>query len=193
MNDPINNDVKSDFITFRALVNNRKFTKERLIYLNDKKPNRKDTNFYNQALDYTPHKIHLIIEARQDVSTCFRFKLRCEEFTKAPYFRFDSDGATHRNVGNSNTLLEQIVTTPHFNSFDDQGISIAYKTDALKDSRTRNVLLNDINLCFSHFCHETNIRYPEEDFSEVVPYANDVLPLDVKYEDPLTNIKFDEQ
>jgi len=193
MNNPINEEIKNNYVTFEGLLKNRKYTVEKHIYLNEKKPNRKDTNFYNDVLSYKPHKVHLIIEARQDVATCFRFKLRCEHFTKVPYFRFDSDGATHRNINKNLPLVEQVVTTPHFNSFDEDGNSIAYKTVELKDNTTRDILLKDISLCFAHFCHETNIRYPEEDFSEVIPYPSSMLPLDIKYDDPLANVDFDGQ
>lgn len=189
----INGEVKDNFPTFRKLVQDRKNTSEKTIYLSDKKPNRQDTNYYDKPLVYNPKTVKLIIEARQDFKTCFRFKLQCSDFSKEPYFRFDSDGATHRNPDKTKPLREQIVTTPHFNTFDEEGNGIAYKTDSLLDNKVKTVLLNDISLCFAHFCHESNIRFPEEEFSEVKPYAVDILPLDLNNEDPLANINFNEQ
>lgn len=186
----INAEIQSDYTTFVNLVNDRKHTTEKLIYLNDKKPNRQDTNYYDRHLSYPLKDIKLIIEARQNVKTCFRFKLRCEEFTKEPYFRFDSDGATHRNLDKTLPLSKQIIKTPHFNTFDKGGNGIAYRTDELENPSTEAVLLNDITLCFAHFCHESNIRFPQEDFSEIIPFPSDILPLDTNNEDPLANINF---
>ncbi|WP_448104623.1 hypothetical protein [Pedobacter panaciterrae] len=186
----INSEIKNDFITFTRLVIDRKNTTERQIYLNDKKPSRKDTNYYEKPLVYNPENIKLIIEARQDVRSCFRFKLRCQTFTDEPYFRFDSDGATHMNLDDSNGLLDRKVTTPHFNTYNNAGVVIAYKTVELKNPEVESVLLNDISLCFAHFCHESNIRFPEEEFSEVIPFSIDVIPLDLNNEDPLANIDF---
>lgn len=191
--DRINSEIKSDFGTFVTLLNNRKHTTEKLIYLNNKKPTRDDTNYYDEHLSYTLNKVKLIIEARQNVKTCFRFKLRCEEFTKEPYFRFDSDGATHRNLDKTLPLSKQIIKTPHFNTFNKDGIGIAYRTNELENPVTEGILMKDITLCFAHFCHESNIRFPLEDFSEIIPYPNDILPLDTNNEDPLANINFNGQ
>ena len=188
--DKINAEIKRDFGTFKNLLTDRKNTTDRVIYLNTTKPNRKDTNYYNEQLSYAPKSVRLIIEARQNVKTCFRFKLHCQEFTKEPYFRFDSDGATHRNTDKSLPLPKQIVKTPHFNSYDDQGVGLAYRTKELEDPKAEAILLNDISLCFAHYCHESNIRFFDEDFSDIIPYANYLLPFHTTNEDPLANINF---
>lgn len=188
--DRINADVKSDSATFRTLLNDRKHTTERIIYLNDTKPSRQDTNYYDQQLSYAFKPVRLIIEARQNIKTCFRFKLHCQEYTKEPYFRFDSDGATHRNSDKNLPLPKQIVKTPHFNTFDNNGVELAYRTNELENPTTEAILLNDISLCFAHYCHESNIRFPQEELSEVIPFPMYILPLDTSNEDPLANIDF---
>jgi hypothetical protein len=187
----INTDILGDYGKFQQLVNERKLTTERVITLNSKKPSRPDTNYSETRVKHTVlvDNIILIIEAKVKNYNSFKFQLRCKDFTDEPYFRFDSDGSAHKNRDPLIPLAEQLITTPHFNSFDNSGRAIAYKTDSLKNPNEA-AALTDINLCFPHFCSEANIRFPVDDFSEIQPTPADELPLETNTEDILSNINF---
>ncbi|MFZ1528998.1 MAG: hypothetical protein WAT19_09625 [Ferruginibacter sp.] len=187
----INRDIVKDFNKFISLVKDRKHTSERTITLNSQKPNRKDINYNESDLKHVilTDKIRLLIEVKRANYTSFKFKLRCETFTQEPYFRFDSDGAAHKNDNPAIPLKEQMVTTPHFNSFDNEGRSIAYKTEKLKNVSEAKAL-EDISLCFAHFSHESNIRYPEDEITEIIPTPSTELKLDTNNDDILSNINF---
>jgi len=119
----------------------------------------------------------------------FKFKLRCKSLTEEPYFRFDSDGVAHQNKDPETPLKEQMVTTPHFNSFYRNGRYYAYKTDKLKDNKEAKAL-EDINLCFAHFCFETNLRYPIDEITEIVPTPSTEFRFSSSIEDILSNTTF---
>src|SRR5690606_19554611 len=72
--------------------------------------------------------IEFIVEVQKGTSK-YGVKLHCKDFTKQPYFRFDSEGPAHRNYGIDIPLEEQSINTPHFNSFDLNGYPIAYQND----------------------------------------------------------------
>ncbi len=82
----------------------------------------------------------------------------------------------------------QQVTTPHFHNYNSNGISIAYKTDQLKNERER-VALEDINLCVCHFCMEANLRVNPDEMPSISILPNN-LPLTVINDDPNQNIDF---
>jgi hypothetical protein len=131
--DRINAEIKGDSATFKCLVNDRKHTTEKILYLDKAKPSRPDTNYYDQQLSHAARPVRLIIEARQNVKTCFRFNPHYEEYTKVPYIRFDSHGAAHRNSDKSLSLPKQRIRTPHFNMYDTDGVELAYRTNELEN------------------------------------------------------------
>ncbi|MCW4469124.1 hypothetical protein OGH69_09125 [Flavobacterium sp. MFBS3-15] len=118
----------------------------------------------------------------------FQFKLRYEKFCPQHFFRFDSDGDTHRNKVEGIPFEDQKVPTPHFHKYHESGIEIAYQTDSLLDENERKAL-TDINLCLKHFFHESNMRLRDDDFSEVQLMTN-TLGLNISSEDPNENITF---
>lgn len=128
------------------------------------------------------------VEVKTNNSKDFKFKLFCSDIFEAPFFRFDSAGASHRNNDPEIPLKEQQVTTPHFHEYNAKGIEIAYKTKALKTS-SQLPKLEDINVCIMHFCEEGNMRYKETEFPKVNLH-NGELGLNFTNEDPLKNVGF---
>lgn len=118
----------------------------------------------------------------------FQFKLRYEKFCPQHFFRFDSDGDTHRNKIDGIPLELQIVPTPHFHKYHESGIEIAYQTDKLLNEHEKKAL-EDINLCVVHFFHESNTRLNEDDFSEIKILTN-TLGFSFSSKDPNENITF---
>lgn len=101
-------------------------------------------------------KIDLTVEKKKSLYK-YGIKLTCKEYTKEPYFRFDSDGPAHRNK-NATSLSEQQITTPHFNCFNESGLAIAYKSDILKSENESKAIVNNIDFGLNHFFKETNIN-----------------------------------
>jgi len=118
----------------------------------------------------------------------FQFKLRYEKFCPKHFFRFDSDGDTHRNNVDGIPLGKQSIPTPHFHKYHESGIEIAYQTDKLLDENEKKAL-EDINTCIAHFFHESNTRLKEDDISEVQIMTN-TLGLSFSSNDPNENIDF---
>jgi hypothetical protein len=97
----------------------------------------------------------------------YGIKLRCANFIKQPYFRFDSDGPAHRNENPKIPLEEQSIKTPHFNSFDENGNYIAYQNETLKNQTKAQIIANDINFGISLFCMETNSKLNDNNFPTI--------------------------
>jgi|GEM_PF-377427 len=130
----------------------------------------------------------LIVDVKLNNHNFFQFKLRYKEYLEQPFFRFDSDGETHRNKLKGVPLDQQQVTPPHFHKFNENGIEIAYKTDKLTDENERKAL-EDINLCIVHFFHESNLRLEEDDFPQII-IESDSLGLTFANDDPNSNVNF---
>ena len=118
----------------------------------------------------------------------FQFKLRNQNFCPQHFFRYDSDGETHRNKIDGIPLKEQSIPTPHFHKYHENGYEIAYQTDKLLDENERKAL-EDINLCIKHFFHESNLRLNEDDFSDIF-IMNNTLGFSLISTDPNENITF---
>lgn len=130
----------------------------------------------------------LIVNVKVNNHNFFQFKLRCKDLCGVPFFRFDSDGETHRNYDDDIPFEEQQITTPHFHFYNEKGINIAYKTKQLL-SETELIALEDINLCIKHFCHEANLFYNEDKFPDISIMPTN-LPLKILQIDPTENISF---
>lgn len=186
-----NPDIANNFSKFKKLLEERKHTKESQITLDQTKPNRSDINFSEIGVVHTDldDSITLIVEAKVNNHKDFKFKLRCPSLSQTPFFRYDSDGPTHFNRGVEAPLIQQMITTPHFNSFDSAGRSIAYKTDKLIDENELKAL-EDLNFSFIHFCFESNLRYPLDDFTEIKPTPDSEFSFEVDRIDLLSNLNF---
>lgn len=130
----------------------------------------------------------LIVNVKKNDSNFFQFKLKCRDICPTPFFRFDSDGDTHRNFIAGLTLPEQQIPTPHFHYYNQDGLNIAYKTPPLLEEDQKKAL-QDISLCLAHFFQESNINTELEDFCEV-KILPQLLPLVIPVNDPHANIIF---
>lgn len=164
----VNSEIRDQFEYFEELLHESKIVLDNEIQLNSKKNNPywligECSIQHNTCED----EIFLIVE-KSNRDNKYGIKLRCVSLTKTPFFRFDSDGPAHRNDDPAIPLENQLVTTPHFNSFDKNGKSIAYKNEALERPEDAKVIINDIDFGTSLFCMETNSMLVDKNFPKIV-------------------------
>lgn len=187
----INRDIKDNFDFFQELLFESKVVTEKEILLAQKKSNAywltAECNLQHNTLEEVP--VSIIIE-KSNRDNKYGLKLRCSALTAEPFFRFDSDGPAHRNDDSSIPLEEQSITTPHFNSFDKEGRSIAYKNDTLKDEKKAEIIINDIEFGTSLFCMESKCMLADENFPKV-GYKIPEINFEENKETNFDNINFD--
>ena len=133
--------------------------------------------------------INLSIRADKILQCRYQFHLRSRSICNEPFFRFDAAGATHRNKSINTPLSLQKVTTPHFQSYDDEsGYVFAYKTEELKDIKILELLEKDINLGIELFCKEGIISTNNNNFPKI--YRDNGIIFSAQQIDPLEDIKF---
>lgn len=166
MNKP-NIEVKDQFDFFNELVYEQKIILNKEILLQPKKNNV----FWFTGQSNVQHNtisediVFMIEQSKRDSK--YGIKLRCQNFINQPYFRFDSDGPAHRNENPEIPLEEQLIKTPHFNSFDENGNYIAYQNEVLKNETEAQIISSDINFGISLFCMETNSMLKDNNFPSV--------------------------
>jgi hypothetical protein len=180
--------IKENYSLYNILLEERKSVFSEVIEINRIGNNANTLSKLEPVVHSQTDEIVLIVDVKVNNYNFFQFKLRYKSFSPLPFFRFDSDGETHRNRIDGVLLEEQSITTPHFHKFTKDGIEIAYKTDKLLDKKERKAL-EDINLCAVHFFHESNIRLNKKDFPEI-KISTDTLGLSYLKDDPNQNIKF---
>ena len=162
-----NKEIKEQFDFFNELVYEEKIISDNNIILKPKKNNifwfTGQSNVEHSSI--TDEIVFMIEQSKRDNK--YGIKLRCSNFIKEPYFRFDSDGPAHRNENSEIPLEEQSIKTPHFNSFDVNGNYIAYKNETLKNETEAQIIANDINFGISLFCMETNSKLKNNNFPSV--------------------------
>lgn len=180
-----NEDIKDQFDFFKELVAADKIILTRTIQLDSKKSNAKwligQSSIQHQTIN---SDITFFVE-RSKRDAKYGIKLRCPSLTGEPFFRFDSDGPAHRNDFPEIPLEEQSVTTPHFNSYKEDGKPIAYKNDTLKNEKEAQIIAEDVNFGVSLFCMESNTKLTTGEFPTVIDKAPEFEFAAVK------NINFD--
>lgn len=187
----INYEVKKKYSFYQTLLKGIKNLTYPTIILDDLKGTKKDWKIKSvDAKHIHLHDEHVVftVESKVNDDKNFKFALKCNNLSDTPFFRFDSDGAAHKNAFFEIPLKNQQVTTPHFHKYDENGQCIAYKTEKLKDEKESKAL-EDINLCIIHFCHESHLRYQMDNFPTIEQNPSE-LPLKLSNDDPLQNIKF---
>jgi hypothetical protein len=183
----------ADYPLYLQLMRERKTLQVSPILLEPKRNNRhfimKETPVTHVSIP--EEDISVIVEASLLNQRHFGFKIRAGFLSPVPCFRFDGDGQTHRNDGDSIPLPQRQITTPHFHKCREDGTLVAYKTAALLDQAEEQTLTGDINLALAHFCHEANVRFREDGFPETHPREKE-LPLATGEFDPLNGVSFDE-
>jgi hypothetical protein len=187
----VSTNIKNNYPLYTILRKNRKSGVDKNIDISTPKPTNK--NFLTNKKTLLKHitqseEIVFISEVKIRDYKFFNFKIKCGSLCDMPFFRYDSDGPTHRNYDENIPLAEQQVTTPHFHEFNKDGISIAYKTKQLLDDKERKAL-EDISLCAAHFYHEGNIRVGSNDFPTITILSN-TLQLPHTEDDPNAGVNF---
>ena len=163
-----NKDIREQFDFFTELLKVNKIALTKKIQLESKKSNTKwsigQSNILHETID--DEIIFYIEQSKRDSK--YGIKLRCPSLTQEPFFRFDSDGPAHRNHFPNTPLEDQSVTTPHFNSYNEAGKSIAYKGETLKKENESKIIVDDINFGVSLFCMETNTKLATGEFPTVI-------------------------
>lgn len=182
-------EIKNNYDLYNQLLKERKSIFTEVISISK---NGNNKNYLEESVDLEHNsydgKTILIINVKVNKLNYFHFKLKCKEVFPKPFFRFDSDGGAHRNYIDEIPAEEQQVTTPHFHFYNQEGINIAYKSDALKDEIQRKAL-EDISLCLSHFFQESNIEPAFADTVEV-QVQPEQFPFQDTNKNPLANIIF---
>ena len=182
--------IKENYDFYNILLSERKSIYTGIIEINKIGNNHNTLESIEEVKHPTANKDNmvLLVDVKANNHEFFQFKLRYKSFVPTPFFRFDSDGETHRNRDDGVDLKDQAVTTPHFHKFNENGIEVAYKTDKLLDPKESKAL-EDINLCIIHFFHESNTRLNDDDFPEI-KIQSDTLGFKMTKEDPNQNINF---
>jgi len=184
-------EIRDNYTFYSDLLSNRKSVNEKVIDISNAKPTNK--NFLindNVLLKHITlvNEIVFISEVKARNYKYFHFKIKCVSLSDVPFFRYDSDGAAHRNYDDNIPLAQQQITTPHFHNFNIDGVSLAYKTKELLNDASRQAL-EDISLCVAHFCHEGNIRLGKDDFPSI-SILSKTLGLTMTEDDPNAGVNF---
>lgn len=175
-----NHEIKDKFELFEKLCLEDKIIQDEKILLQSKTNNERwlagDSNC---DVDSKSVKSLVLIVEKQKLYKKYHIKLKSADLSKVPFFRFDSDGPAHRNNDEDIPLEEQKITTPHFNSFNNEGYSIAYKNDVLRNEQHSEIIINDINFGISLFCQESNSKLSDTNFPTI--YENEQV-LDFDYD-----------
>lgn len=162
-----NKDIRDHFDFFRELLSVSKIVLTKTIQLEPKKSNAKWLKGQCSVQHETINDDISFAVERSKRDSKYGIKLRCPSLTDEPFFRFDSDGPAHRNDFPEVPLEEQSVTTPHFNTYKENGKPIAYKNDTLKNEKEAQIIAADVNFGVSLFCMESNIKLSTGDFPAV--------------------------
>lgn len=169
-----NKEIKDQFDFFKELVTVDKIVLTKTIRLEPKKSNtnwlRGQSSIQHQTI--SDDIIFFVERSKRDSK--YGIKLRCSSLTSEPFFRFDSDGPAHRNDFIDIPLEEQSVTTPHFNSYKEDGKPIAYKNETLRNEKEAQIIVEDINFGVSLFCMECNSKLSTGDFPTVIDIAPEI-------------------
>ena len=184
-------EVRDNYILYTSLLKDKKSISQSIIDISRHKLSNPHF-LINDSTDVKhpniKDEIVFISEVKVKNYKYFLFKLKCISFCYTPFFRYDSDGSTHRNYDEAIPLKEQQVTTPHFHYFNNSGISIAYKTKQLINAKSKEAL-EDINLCVAHFCSEANMRLNKDEFP-AISILSKTLQLPLYDEDPNSGVNF---
>jgi hypothetical protein len=181
--------IKENYPHYKSLCFAQKTTTTDPVKFTRDKPSRPDTLYHESPLVHSsiPTDISLLAEQKKMNSCSYKFQIRCKDFCEQPLFRFDSDGAAHRN--DELPLSKQQVTTPHFNSFDSEGRSIAYKTTELEN--VDYAALKDMIRFFQLFCQECFIVNEISELPGINSGDVRLLEFDLHNEDLLSDVNFE--
>jgi hypothetical protein len=170
----LNHDIRNEFEFFQELLSEEKKVQSQTILLEAKSSNKHWLHGRSSVVHKTiEDSLSLIIE-RSNREGKYGIKLRCKNLSGEPFIRFDSDGPAHRNTDPAVPLEDQVISTPHFNTFDNLGRSIAYKSESLKKQEEADAISNDINFGVTHFCIETNTSLDNGNYPAIVDKSPEI-------------------
>lgn len=189
MGNKVNKEIQANYTLYEKLLKDRKSIFESIIDISEIRSN---ANFLEQEVPIAhsgiTEQVVFIVVVKLNDYNYFQFKLKCSDLSDMPFFRYDSDGSTHRNYDGITPLSESSISPPHFHHFNEKGVCLAYKTEKML-SKTEMKALEDINLCIAYFCQESNIQPLKDDYPYFTINSKE-LPLDFTLIDPLLNVKF---
>lgn len=184
-----NLEIRGRYDFFISLRDEKKIVLENKIFLAPKSSNVRWLSGGSGMKHATmPDDIHFFVE-RSTRDSKYGIKLSCASLTAEPFFRFDSDGPAHRNAFQEIPLEDQSVSTPHFNSFREDGRPFAFKNDALKSDGNSKAIREDISFGISLFCMETRSELANGGFPEILDF-DPRLPLSTFDEVNFDDINF---
>jgi len=185
--------VKDDFEFYSNLCLGDKILTVSPVELDEFKENHKGTRTKSTKVLHKiiPHDLNFIVESNISNHKDYKFKLFCLNRYNHPFFRFDSDGLTHKNNDPNIPLAEQSITTPHFHKYNQEGHETAFKTETLLNPGDTKALLEDINLGVVHFCIVANLVLSNSEYPQIVQTPTNELQLIINNDDPMRNISFD--
>ena len=128
----------------------------------------------------------LVCEVRDKNKYNYSFQILTDSIKNRVISRFDEGNGTHKNNCDDIPLAEQMVTTPHFHRYDENGRFIAYKTYELKQLGTTPIKIAD---GFKSFCSHLNISCNNNIEPTIEVVEAGALPLEFD-NDPLNGINF---
>ncbi len=184
-------EIKSNFGMYSTLVKERKAIKENPVTISQIK--KSNIHFLESQAAIVKHcilveEIFFVTEVRILNYKDYHFSLRCPSLSQTPFFRYDSEGAPHRNNDEGIPLKEQMVETPHFNCFNSEGENIAYQTELQKD-KINAKKLEDISQGVIHFFDESNTRLNENDYP-LISILPGTLQIPITKSNPLEGVNF---
>jgi hypothetical protein len=185
-----NKEIKENYEFFTELLSQEKIVLQNTILLDHKRNNAfwkvGGSNVQHVSIE---NEILLLIEQSKREKK-YGIKLRCSSFTAEPFFRFDSDGPAHRNDFPEIPLEDQLVLTPHFNTFKENGRAFAYKGETLNSEKEAKAIVDDINLGIALFCMESNCKSSSDDFPSI-SYVQPELDFKSQKDTNFDQISFD--
>jgi hypothetical protein len=164
----INKEIRDNYELYKTLLEDYKEIINSKILLKTRSNNPYWLSGVSEVKHSNIDEIITITVERSKRENKYGVKLRCKTLADEPFIRFDSDGPAHRNNDPEIPFKEQVVTTPHFNGFNQYGRSIAFKSEILKLAQESLAIVNDINFGVAHFCSHTNITLENGGFPEIV-------------------------
>lgn len=183
----VNKDILAKYDLFVELHENEKILSSHTIILDPKKNNSRWLMGSSEVSHKTVKEKLVFVVEQSTRDSKYGFKLRCGALTKEPFFRFDSDGPAHRNSFAEIPLDQQLVSTPHFNTYDSQGVLIAYKGKILEQEKEANAVAEDINFGVSLFCQESNTMLENGSYPNILEKV-----LELNLEGKIVETNFDQ-
>lgn len=170
----INTEIRDQFTFFNELLSELKIVSDSNIRLKAKANNPYWLIGSSTISHNTINEDIVLIVERSQRERKYGIKLRCKTLSSEPFFRFDSDGPAHRNDDPLIPLENQLITTPHFNTYNERGKGFAYKNEVLNREKDSKIIIADINFGISLFCVESNCQLSNDSFPNVIDIAPEI-------------------